>query len=273
MVLGYTPGLEQGDGSRLITSDDAHAWVEVYYSGLGWVPYDPTPLGPSRTVNLPWAPHVGSPTSPDNGQGLPAPTAPTIPQAPREDRGGDGAPLGQLGTAPQTPWTVYAGAGALGLALLLAVTPAGIRALQRRRRLAAGTPAALWDELSATATDVGARLHAAWTPRQAARELATVVQGPGAPVGSAEAVERLARAEEVASYGRARDDAVDPEVAEELTVALRAARLGLLRSASRRGRLQAVLWPASLVAGAGGRAMARLQRLGSALRPRRPRAA
>ena len=273
LVLGYTPGQEQGDGSRLITSDDAHAWVEVYYSGLGWVTYDPTPLGPTRTVDLPWAPHVGSPTAPDSGQGAPAPTAPSVPQAPREDRAGDFIPAGQLGTTDRTPWQLYAGAGLVVQAALLAALPAGIRGLQRRRRVAAGTPAALWDELTATATDVGSRLHPAWTPRQAARELAIVVRAPGAPVGSAEAVERLARAEEVASYGPSSDAPVSPELAEELTAALRTARQGLLRSIGRRGRLQAVLWPASLVTGAGGRAAARLRRLGSTLRPRRVRAA
>ena len=29
VVLGYTPGQVQADGTRLITTDDAHAWVEA----------------------------------------------------------------------------------------------------------------------------------------------------------------------------------------------------------------------------------------------------
>ncbi|MNO40477.1 Protein-glutamine gamma-glutamyltransferase [compost metagenome] len=32
------------DGSRyVVTFADAHSWVEVYFSGIGWVPFDPTP--------------------------------------------------------------------------------------------------------------------------------------------------------------------------------------------------------------------------------------
>src|SRR3712207_6550111 len=56
VVLGYTPGTAQPDGSRLVTSDDAHAWVEVYFDDLGWIPYDPTPIDTDRAVELPWAP-------------------------------------------------------------------------------------------------------------------------------------------------------------------------------------------------------------------------
>jgi len=269
MALGYTPGEEQRDGSRLITSDDAHAWVEVYFSGLGWVPFDPTPLGPARSVDMPWAPHVGSPTAPDATQGLPVPTAPALPQAQREDRAGDFIAPGQLGSTAGAPWQVFAGAGLALLAVLVAAAPAAVRALQRRRRLAVGTPAALWDELSATATDVGARLHPAWTPRQAARELAGVVRVPGAPPDGPDAVERLARAEEMASYGRAAGAGpASPELTAELTAALRTARQALLRSTGRRGRLRARLWPSSLVTGAGGRLTARLRRLGSSARPR-----
>ncbi|MCO7222630.1 DUF3488 and transglutaminase-like domain-containing protein, partial [Klenkia sp. PcliD-1-E] len=55
VVLGYTPGQRQPDGSRVVTTADAHAWVEVYYDGLGWVPFDPTPLAGGRAVDLPWA--------------------------------------------------------------------------------------------------------------------------------------------------------------------------------------------------------------------------
>ena len=44
---------------RLITSDDAHAWVEVYFDDLGWVPFDPTPIAVDRAVELPWAPRAG----------------------------------------------------------------------------------------------------------------------------------------------------------------------------------------------------------------------
>ena len=44
-VEGYyaRPG---GDGAVTLTGMDAHAWAEVYFEGLGWIPFDPTNGGP-----------------------------------------------------------------------------------------------------------------------------------------------------------------------------------------------------------------------------------
>ncbi|HUR15725.1 MAG TPA: transglutaminaseTgpA domain-containing protein [Candidatus Limnocylindrales bacterium] len=42
-VVGYLPGREQQDGSYLVDRSAAHAWVEVYFPGHGWVEFDPTP--------------------------------------------------------------------------------------------------------------------------------------------------------------------------------------------------------------------------------------
>jgi transglutaminase-like putative cysteine protease len=265
VALGYTPGRVQHDGSRLITSDDAHAWVEVYFQSLGWVPFDPTPISAARAVALPWAPRADAPTSADNGAVVPAPAAPTTgPAVTPRDRGGDGAPVVAQGqTAGSTPWLAPVGA-AIVLVLLLAGTPAGIRALRRRRRLATGTAGALWDELTATALDVGIRLQPSWTPRRTARELAEVVGRGGDRSGNAaDAVSLLARAEEVACYGPG-GAALGPG----LGAALHAARRGLLRSASRGVRLRALLWPDSLFAG-----LRAGRRPGILARLRRPRPA
>ncbi|HEY0401922.1 MAG TPA: DUF3488 and transglutaminase-like domain-containing protein [Blastococcus sp.] len=274
VALGYTPGQKQRDGSWLITSNDAHAWVEVYFQALGWVPFDPTPIAIDRAVELPWAPRADATTGTDSRAPVAVPSAPTAP-APttRQDRAADGAPAIRQGQGTRgTPFPLLAGAGlALVVVLVIVGTPVGLRVLQRRRRLAAGSAGALWDELSATALDVGVRLQPAWTPRHAARELAEIVGRGGDPSGSAaDAVSRLARAEELACYGPAGDAAADPE----LVAALRTARHGLLRSASRDVRFRAVLWPASLVTGAGARLADRVRRRPVTLtRPRRPRSA
>jgi transglutaminase-like putative cysteine protease len=246
VALGYTPGEKQKDGSRLITSDDAHAWVEVYFQGLGWVPFDPTPISAVRAVTLPWAPRADSPTIHDSSVDAPAAAAPTTaPSAPVRDRGGDGAPvIAQGQTATGASRLLPAGI-AIALLVLVAGAPAGTRALRRRRRMAAGTANALWDELTATALDAGVRLQPSWTPRRVAGELAEVVgRGGDAWGGAGAAVGRLARAEEVACYGPAGGGAPDPGLAAALGIA----RQGLLRSVSRGVRLRALLWPASLVA-------------------------
>lgn len=42
-VLGYLPGKQQEEGGWLVDRSAAHAWVEVYFPGHGWIRFDPTP--------------------------------------------------------------------------------------------------------------------------------------------------------------------------------------------------------------------------------------
>ncbi|PRY50525.1 transglutaminase superfamily protein [Geodermatophilus tzadiensis] len=252
VALGYTPGRVQPDGGRMVTSDDAHAWVEVYFDDLGWIAFDPTPIDTERAVELPWAPRPADQEVLERPTDVPtAPTAPAPAPTPQTDRVDGATPQGQGATADAgSARPVLVGAGVLlGLAALVAA-PAGARALQRRRRLADGGPAALWDELAATARDLGLPWDPAHTPRQQATALARTLgagRAPGAGVhragapGAADAVGRLARAEEATSYGRP-GAATDPALRD----ALAAARRGLVAAVPARVRVRALLWPASL---------------------------
>lgn len=55
-VTGFTVGgddyVSHSDGEYKyeLTDSDLHAWVEVYYDGLGWLPYDPTPSVPGTVT-------------------------------------------------------------------------------------------------------------------------------------------------------------------------------------------------------------------------------
>jgi transglutaminase-like putative cysteine protease len=43
VAAGFTPGSPDGPDRYLVRDLDAHSWVEVYFTGIGWVPFDPTP--------------------------------------------------------------------------------------------------------------------------------------------------------------------------------------------------------------------------------------
>src|SRR5258708_35547969 len=48
VAAGFLPGtLDHATGLYRVSASDAHAWVEVYFAGIGWVPFDPTPPAPA----------------------------------------------------------------------------------------------------------------------------------------------------------------------------------------------------------------------------------
>jgi transglutaminase-like putative cysteine protease len=58
VAAGFKPGVYDPATQRWrVRALDAHAWVEVYFAGIGWVPFDPTP---PRTVPSPASVGAGS---------------------------------------------------------------------------------------------------------------------------------------------------------------------------------------------------------------------
>jgi transglutaminase-like putative cysteine protease len=59
VAVGFNTGDRHHDSKGdywSMSTRDAHAWVEVYFNGIGWVPFDPTPSAtPGRTsIDLPY---------------------------------------------------------------------------------------------------------------------------------------------------------------------------------------------------------------------------
>jgi hypothetical protein len=119
---GFTTGvLDRKAGEYVVRDFDAHSWVEVWYSGYGWVTMDPTPAAsPARSqADDEAAAASGVPRgAPDLGGDI------------RSDRSRGAAAAGG-----GTPWTLI-GLGTVA-ALALAALAVWLRR-RHRRRLAAG---------------------------------------------------------------------------------------------------------------------------------------
>ena len=50
LAVGYTPGERVAEDRWVVRGLNAHAWVEVYFEGYGWVQFDPTPAGDREVI-------------------------------------------------------------------------------------------------------------------------------------------------------------------------------------------------------------------------------
>jgi transglutaminase-like putative cysteine protease len=85
VAVGYTPGRLRSDGWYSVLGRNSHAWPEIWFNGIGWVDFEPTPQR-----GIPGA---------ENYTGVPAQQDDTIPTPAR--------PNANAGTLPPTPTTVF----------------------------------------------------------------------------------------------------------------------------------------------------------------------
>ncbi len=279
VAVGFTPGSQAEPGRYRVTTSEAHAWPEVWFTDVGWVRFEPTPrLDQVQTPGYTVPPDETVTDTPDTAAPSTAPAAPetgptTDPSA--GDRAGrDGATAAGSGSdgAGLSPYLLAGPA-----VLLLLGSPALLALARRRRRWRSPDPLVAWSSISDDAVDVGHRWRPADSPRAAGAHLLAV---RALPSPAAEALERLAVSAERARYAPAGDP--DDESATALRRDAAAVREGLLTSASARERWTARLLPASTLQwayhGVGGRTADLLDRLDALVsavgdRVRHPRAA
>ena len=175
VAVGFLPG-EKGPGDEMVISaNDAHAWPELYFEGVGWVRFEPTPRGSSTTPPS-WStgilPEDPKQEAEPEATRSAAPDAKPTPATPR--RVDEAAPSkATTTTGPGVPWRTML--IFLGL-VLAAASPRLAAELVTRRRWARATsvPAlaeAAWNELRLGLGDVGVSWVAAWSPRAIQRGL------------------------------------------------------------------------------------------------------
>ncbi|CAL9417400.1 transglutaminaseTgpA domain-containing protein [Streptomyces sp. enrichment culture] len=257
VAVGFAPGSPQANGSVSVGLRDAHAWPEVYFEGVGWTRFEPTPTRgstPAYTITD----RPGS-TVPDPA--LPSRDARTEPSAaPSEsdtcspqDKKLDACATESAAAAPVTggdgpKWYALLGWALAGLVvLLIPLAPMLWRLRVRAVRLGAHGRGeadagphtlAVWQELMDTAWDLGILPEESQTTRKAA---ARVVRLGRLDAAAAAAVHRVADAVEQVLY------APRPRLTAGLTEDVRLATAGLRATAGRAKRWRARLAPRSAV--------------------------
>ncbi|MCW2753448.1 MAG: hypothetical protein JWQ32_859 [Marmoricola sp.] len=170
VAVGFlAPTSTRSPGVYTYTSDDLHAWPEIYFRDSGWVRFEPTPS--VRTGRPPpWTRGVTGQPQPV----LPTTVPNTVKPRPLPKNVHRPSPTVQhgAGSSHRLPISV----GLLVLLLLAAAVPRLVRNAQRGRRLrpredARAEVADLWKELRATVLDLGVT----WPQGRSVREIAAVL--------------------------------------------------------------------------------------------------
>lgn len=146
VAVGFAPGSPQADGSVAVSLKDAHAWPELYFEGVGWTRFEPTPTrGTTPTYTLPDTPGEAVPDLPQasrSANAVPSAEPSASTSCSVQDKKLEGCagalPVNQTGQGGGgTPWYEIAGWTLLGGAgLALPLLPMLWRLRRRSVRLA-----------------------------------------------------------------------------------------------------------------------------------------
>jgi transglutaminase-like putative cysteine protease len=253
VAVGFAPGSPQADGSVAVGLKDAHAWPELYFEGVGWTRFEPTPTrGTTPTYTLP-----------DTSGNI-------VPELPQASRSADAAPSAEPSASTScsvddkkldgctsalpldqgeqggggTPWYKIAGWTLLGAAaLILPLLPMLWRLRRRSVRLASAQHAG---SAPTTGTGPGPRKDGGGQPDGEAGP-AVLLEVPSHEVAEAVVGHVLAVWRELTDtawdYGISPDEALTPRRAAERIVRLGELDEAVARSVHRvAGAVEQVLY-------------------------------
>ncbi|MFE6894263.1 DUF3488 and DUF4129 domain-containing transglutaminase family protein [Streptomyces sp. NPDC057694] len=258
VAVGFTPGSASGDGTYTVGLRDAHAWPELYFEGVGWTRFEPTPTRgytpeytqdttPSDGSSVSAAPDESSSAASSSAQ--PSESDSCSVQERKEGGCASTAPALVTGSSDDGPplGTILLVTLAALLVLVVPLLPMLWRLRVRALRLGsggrtdadvAGRTLAAWREVTDTAWDHGIPPDDSQTPRKAAARIVRLGQ---LEAPAADAVRRVATAVEQVLY------APRPQPASGLGDDARRVHAGLRAEVSRTTRLRATLAPRSAV--------------------------
>jgi len=279
VAVGFLRPEEVADNVYEYRGADMHAWPELYFDGVGWLRFEPTP-GVRTGDDVPtYATGDGSgETTAPQGTDATSEAPEGSTRAPVESRGLDAT----AGSASDGggPWSLLAGVSLAVLVLAaLALTPRLLRSGVRRRRWSAasgeaGAAEPAWQELRDSTVDLGLPFDDKATVRGAGRGVRTHL---GPDTEAVDALNRLVvgversrfaprstgprprgRSERVATDGQAGDDAAVSDsgslrqqgadvAAERVRADVEAVLTGLAAGRNRRRLWRATWLPLSLL--------------------------
>jgi len=256
VAVGFLVPDEVGDEQWVYSAHDLHAWPELFFSGSGWVRFEPTP--PGRASGVPDYTRqevtVGDGTVTPSATGTEADVLPGRESPGVEPEDETVSQDEEQSAAGGVPWLWVV--GSTGLLVVVLLIGLGPRTLRRRRREQRGLlgPEEAWDELRDTALDL--RLpwpqhRSPWQTREALVQLFGAPhdeftperprRGPETNPDAVFALDRIVHSLERLRYARA--DGSEPGTwRAEMQTCVEALNGG----APKRARRAAVWWPRSV---------------------------
>lgn len=258
VAVGFTPGSPQSDGTMSVGLRDAHAWPELYFEGVGWTRFEPTPnrgTVPEYTRTTTPGTTLPEPGTSQEVAPRPSSAAPSTSESCtaeqrrlQEPCGSESPEAAITATDDGPPWPqillwVLGGLAVLAIPLLPMMWRARVRSVRlgthgRTEADAATHTLAAWHEVTDTAWDFGIAPDESQTPRKAA---ARIVRLGHLDPATATSVHRIADAVEQVLY------APRPRPTPGLADDVRRLTDGLRATVSSGTRLRALLAPRSAV--------------------------